>query len=296
MVPGFGQQPRFIVTIQPAGTLFSPPAAISIPNSDGLKAREVTEMYSFDHDLGTFVSVGTATVSDDATLIRSDPGVGVLKAGWYCGGPPTPAGSVGVCGECKKCNGTACVADALQDNNACKDSASGFKGACSGGTCNTCPTSLSLGTAIQMSLTNLFAAGYRSLGGIITPLKLAPNTVNFDGNANIVETVSTDAANSTCPANFGNFCAGSSTFTIGTGGTAFDGTPVQGQHNIFFDQHYATNTLSLLDAGGIDSCKVICLQTYSCNSKSVGNFTITRVLTKGTIQGQKVTLITTTKQ
>ena len=93
MVPGFGQQPRFIVTVQPAGTLFNPPASVTIPNADGLAPREVTEMYSFDHDLATFVSIGSATVSDDGSLIRSDPGVGILKAGWYCAGAPNPAGS-----------------------------------------------------------------------------------------------------------------------------------------------------------------------------------------------------------
>jgi hypothetical protein len=42
MTPGFGQQPRFIVTIQPAGALFNPPAPITLPNVDGLKPRAVT--------------------------------------------------------------------------------------------------------------------------------------------------------------------------------------------------------------------------------------------------------------
>lgn len=134
MVPGFGQQPRFIVTIQPAGTLFNPPASVSIPNAEGLAPREVTEMYSFDHDLNTFVSIGSATVSDDGTVLRSDPGVGVLKAGWYCGGPPTPAGSVGVCGACKMCNGSACVADPLQNGNVCTTT-SGDPGFCMDGNC-----------------------------------------------------------------------------------------------------------------------------------------------------------------
>src|SRR5262249_10339535 len=36
MMPGFGQQPRFIVTIQPAGAQFNPPAPITLPNVDGL--------------------------------------------------------------------------------------------------------------------------------------------------------------------------------------------------------------------------------------------------------------------
>ncbi len=93
MSPGFGQQPRFVVTIQPAGTIFSPPAAMTIPNVDGLAPRAVTEMYSYDHDLASFVAIGTGTVSEDGSIIRSDPGVGVLKAGWHCGGNPNQTGS-----------------------------------------------------------------------------------------------------------------------------------------------------------------------------------------------------------
>jgi hypothetical protein len=95
MAPGFGQQPRFVVTIQPVGTTFNQPAAITIPNVDGLTPRAVTEMYSYDHDLAAFVAIGTGTVSDDGSVIRSDPGVGVLKAGWHCGGNPNQTGSTG---------------------------------------------------------------------------------------------------------------------------------------------------------------------------------------------------------
>jgi len=93
MTPGFGQQPRFIVTIQPTGTHFDPPAALSIPNTDGLAPGEVTEMYSFDHDLGQFVSIGSGTVSDDGSTIRSDPGTGIIKGGWHTGGNPAPQGN-----------------------------------------------------------------------------------------------------------------------------------------------------------------------------------------------------------
>lgn len=92
MVPNFGQQPRFIVTIQPSGVRFDPPARLSMPNVDGLSPGQVTEMYSFDHDLGMFVSIGTATVSPDGSVIRSDPGVGVVEGGWHCGGDPSAAG------------------------------------------------------------------------------------------------------------------------------------------------------------------------------------------------------------
>ena len=92
MEPGFGQQPRFIVTIQPVGTKFDPPAPITLPNVDGLAPNAVTEMYSYDHDLSMFVAIGTGTVSADGSAIVSSPGVGVLKAGWHCGGNPNQSG------------------------------------------------------------------------------------------------------------------------------------------------------------------------------------------------------------
>ena len=111
MSPGFGQQPRFIVTIQPAGTHFNPPARMTIPNVDGLAPRAVTEMYSYDHDLASFVAIGSATVSEDGSAITSDLGAGVIKAGWHCGGNPNPTGSAGTCPTCQKCQGANCVAD-----------------------------------------------------------------------------------------------------------------------------------------------------------------------------------------
>jgi hypothetical protein len=299
MVPGFGQQPRFIVTIQPAGTLFSPPAAISIPNADGLAPREVTEMYSFDHDLNTFVSVGTGTVSSDGTVIRSDPGVGVLKAGWYCGGPPTPAGSVGVCGQCKKCNGSACVADTLQDNNQCTDTGSGLKGFCKTGNCNTCPTSLTVASVTQESLAKLFPTDKTGIGAIAA-MTLSPSNINFDGNTNITESLTTDAANSNCPASFGNQCGtgvvGTSSFKVGVNAVAKDGSTFPLLHDGFYDEHASIATTSALDAAGINACTIVCQQTYYCNGDSVGNFTITRTFTKGTISGQSVTFVTVTKK
>ena len=114
MSPGFGQQPRYIVTIQPVGTTFNPPAAITIPNMDGLAPRAKTEMYSYDHDLAAFVAIGSATVSNDGSVIASDPGIGVMKAGWHCGGNPNTTGSVGTCPTCKKCSGSQCAADDSQ--------------------------------------------------------------------------------------------------------------------------------------------------------------------------------------
>lgn len=93
MAPGSGMQPRIIVTIQPAGAKFDPPARMTLPNVDGLAPGSITEMFSFDHDLGAFVSIGTATVSEDGLVVRSDPGFGVTEAGWHCGSPTRGLGA-----------------------------------------------------------------------------------------------------------------------------------------------------------------------------------------------------------
>jgi hypothetical protein len=85
--------------VQPPGAHFDPPAALTMPNVDGLAPGEITELYSFDHDLGQFVAIGTGAVSADGTIIRSDPGVGIIKAGWHCGGNPTASGTSANCGS-----------------------------------------------------------------------------------------------------------------------------------------------------------------------------------------------------
>lgn len=138
MVPQIGQQPNFIVTIQPPGTVFDPPAPITIPNIDGLLPGEKTSMYSFDHDLGVFVSIGTGTVSEDGILIKSDAGTGVVKAGWHSAGNPNPRGFICNCGECSSCssnnsciplNGIACT----DDGDACTQDI------CNAGACSHTP-------------------------------------------------------------------------------------------------------------------------------------------------------------
>jgi hypothetical protein len=121
MVPNFGQQPRLIVTIQPAGARFDPPARLTLPNLEGIAPGTVTEFYSFDHDLGHFVSIGPGTVSDDGTVIVSNPGVGVLKAGWHCGGNPSSSGTAHQCEACRKCEDNCCKPDPGQNGSNCDD-------------------------------------------------------------------------------------------------------------------------------------------------------------------------------
>lgn len=122
MAPPNGMQPQFIVTIQPTNTRFDPPARLTLPNVDGFPVGEQVEMYSYDHDLEEFVSIGLGTVADDGTTVQSNPGIGVIKAGWHCGSQPGGQGCAHNCPVCQDCDGDCnCVpADgdpSVQDQN-----------------------------------------------------------------------------------------------------------------------------------------------------------------------------------
>lgn len=135
MVPNFGQQPRLIVTIQPAGARFDPPAQLTMPNVEGLAPGEVTEMYSFDHDLGAFVSIGPATVSDDGSVVVSNPGVGVVKAGWHCDGNPFVQATLADCPVCHACADGVCeplTGTECDDGNPCTVADTCIFGTCIG--------------------------------------------------------------------------------------------------------------------------------------------------------------------
>ncbi|WP_396643040.1 carboxypeptidase regulatory-like domain-containing protein [Methylomonas sp. 2B] len=111
MAPPNGMQPQFIVTIQPVGAKFDPPARLTLPNVDGHKPGAQVEMYSYDHDLEEFVAIGLGTVSTDGSIIKSNDGVGVIKAGWHCGSQPGGSGCAASPGECQKCEGNCVIVD-----------------------------------------------------------------------------------------------------------------------------------------------------------------------------------------
>ncbi len=84
MPPPQGSNPIIVGTLQPGGTHFDPPAQVIYPNSQGLAPGDVADVFAFHHDIGQFVNVGPATVSDDGSVARTDPGFGLLQSGWHC--------------------------------------------------------------------------------------------------------------------------------------------------------------------------------------------------------------------
>ncbi len=107
MPPPNGTAPRVVWTLQPAGVRFDPPIRVQLPNTDGLRPGQVIELFQFDHDLEQFVSVGAARVSEDGSVIVSDPGFGITKSGW--GGAPPPPPPTMVVLNCD--DGDSCTTD-----------------------------------------------------------------------------------------------------------------------------------------------------------------------------------------
>jgi hypothetical protein len=69
-------------TIQPAGTRFDPPIEVTLPNAGGYPAGDNLPIVQWDHDLGQYVAMGRATVSEDGAVLITDSSSGLTKAGW----------------------------------------------------------------------------------------------------------------------------------------------------------------------------------------------------------------------
>jgi len=154
-----------------------------------------------------------------------------------------------------------------------------------------CPTSVTKSSTTTLSLASQFP-GLKTGIGIVASMQTNPTNINWN-NTQITEAVS--QSSNSCPSSFGSLCSGSDTFTVGTGGSTF-GQNFAATQNIFYDQHVTTSGVSILDSAGINSCQATCAQTYSCGGNVIGNFTINRSFTKGTIQNTPVTNVTVTKQ
>ena len=95
-----GLDPGLVISVQAGGdngfnreedggsTFFDRPPAIQFPNLDNLPPGSKATIWSFDHEAGFWVTVGTGTVSEDGEVITSDPGVGLLAPGWHFVSPP----------------------------------------------------------------------------------------------------------------------------------------------------------------------------------------------------------------
>lgn len=90
-----GAAPPFAWTLQPSGSTFDPPVEIELPNMAGLPADAVVYFLSFNHATNRFEIAASGHVTADGRALVTDPGSGLVTAGWggFC--PPYPnAGTV----------------------------------------------------------------------------------------------------------------------------------------------------------------------------------------------------------
>lgn len=109
-------------TLQPAGIYFNPPARVSLPNTFSGAPGEELEMFSFDHDLMEWVSIGPSVVSQDGATITSRIGHGIRHSGWG-GAPPPPDDTCNIsCNSKDECThmyrsstSCSCISEFLKD-------------------------------------------------------------------------------------------------------------------------------------------------------------------------------------
>jgi RHS repeat-associated protein len=80
-----GFDPGLLITIQPVGVIFDPPAQLTYPNIDELPVGTSTDIWSLDPETGTFTISGSGLVVDDGrggTVIQTVAG-GVRRADWH---------------------------------------------------------------------------------------------------------------------------------------------------------------------------------------------------------------------
>ena len=78
-------EPTFLLTIQPVGLTFSPPARVTFPNLDGLPVdTSAVNLWSLDAATGTFVAVAAGIVTPDGSEIETPAGSGILSSSWHC--------------------------------------------------------------------------------------------------------------------------------------------------------------------------------------------------------------------
>lgn len=83
--------PDMLLTVQPAGLVFSTPAPITLPNTAGWTPGTVMDFFQVSPESGAFEDFGDMVVSEDGSVIETVSG-GVQFSSWHGGTPPPESG------------------------------------------------------------------------------------------------------------------------------------------------------------------------------------------------------------
>jgi hypothetical protein len=162
-----------------------------------------------------------------------------------------------------------------------------------------CPSSVTVDQTTPKSLPDYDQPTWLTGVGILARMKAGPTGTDYTG-AVLLETV-TPTTNS-CPSNIQQYTsfptvtlATSKPFTVGSS-AVWEGNNFPSILNDFYDSHRLLVNINVLGLTSVQSCVAQATQTYSCNGSTVGTFTLTNTYVKGTLNGQAVTNVSTTKQ
>jgi len=94
--------PSLLITIQPVGVVFDPPAQIIFPNTDNLADGNEVNIWSLEAGTGTFIPVGQGVVSGTQILPIAGQEAVIRAADWHFQLPPRPKPGGGTVPKKKK--------------------------------------------------------------------------------------------------------------------------------------------------------------------------------------------------
>ncbi|MGO9420588.1 hypothetical protein [Roseiarcus sp.] len=183
-------------------------------------------------------------------------------------------------------------------------SGSGSPGYATIGAIPSCPSSVAISSVTPYNLSS-YPQDVPTLStgiGAVATMTVGPASGTFNGTL-LSESLST--LSNSCPTSKGwpwpTPCTGKTpTFAVGLPGQPGDygfqfGSPLPALNNTFYDGHFLDNPYNLLSWSGVNSCTIVCTQTYSCGGNPLGSFTVTYDLQPGSVGSSAITKVIVSK-
>lgn len=168
-----------------------------------------------------------------------------------------------------------------------------------GGSVTPCPTGVVLDTYVTKLLPSSDFPADRTGVGLLSQMAVTPSSGSFNGTT-IQETIT--PTSNTCPTSIKGptdfptiTLSNNSTFLVGSA-AQWEKQPYPAVTNQFYDSHRQLSSTDVLNGTGVNQCTATATQVYYCGGKSIATFHLSNTYTHGTLSGQSVTNVATTKQ